>query len=483
MKRLLHGLAGHRAFGFGMPLAVTLLLAALTARPDTPYTGTGWVIGVPVPGIWCTNAQGQVGMRGNAHQVRVQCSDPRVTGRRTVFVNGGAQADGSSLIYGAAYQEVGTWDATGTNFTATGGMWETSHRGTMQADGSLELHIVGSGWGGAIDGLRVDETLTRAPGPILDPTIPYFYTGTIKPPPLNTIEVVSDFSGPFTYPIWGKGTCFNSNGQFHAVGNFPLATVTFNDTYLFGAQCNPPLWIVTNGTTREWRADLVSLNDNATNMAELVVSAYLDRGYVFFKGRDFAFLLKWSSQLNNSVLWCEQTSVPLPHTDVIMAVALTRQDPNVVITTRVLDKADPNQVLFAHSCLDTPASDTTLTTSQLEALTGMHFTGLSPDAAEPPPTVVGPALGLFQYTDGHQPVPTAVYDNLEMRTSEIPPVCVERTLRLRWPKSATINYAVQGAPTVQGPYTPVEDLTMPGFDQMTIPMSGPAQFFRLREVP
>jgi hypothetical protein len=80
-------------------------------------------------------------------------------------------------------------------------------------------------------------------------------------------------------------------------------------------------------------------------------------------------------------------------------------------------------------------------------------------------------------------VPTAVYDNLEVRTSEIPPVCVERTVRLRWPASATINYAARGAPTVLGPWLPVEDPAKPGFNQMTVPMSGPAQFFRLIQAP
>jgi len=422
-------------------------------------------------------------MRGNAHLARVQCSDPRVTGRRTVFVNGGAQVDGSSVLYGAAYQEVGTWDAAGTNFTAAGGMWETSYRGAMGADGSLDLRIVGYGWGGTIDGLRIDETLTRGPGPILDPTIPYDFVGTIKPAPLNTIELVNDFSRPFTFPAYGKGACFNADGQFHAVGTFPTATKTFDDTYLFGQQCNASGWTVTNGLTREWRADLVGLDDNATNMAELVVSAYQSTGYGFLKGRDFALLLKWSSQLRNTVLWCERTTVPLPHTNVIMAVALTRQDPNVVITTRVLDKADPNKALFAHSYLDTPASDTSLTASELQALTGMQITGLFPDAAEPPPNVVGVCLGLFQYTNGKQPAPTAVYDNLEMRTSEIPLLGLERAVRLSWPASPSVNYAVQSAPAVQGPYTPVEDLAMPGFNQMTVPMSDPAGFFRLIPAP
>jgi len=187
MKPILQQLAGRRAFSSGLPITAALvLLAAFAVKADTSYTGTGWVIGAPVPGIWCTNTLGQVGLRGNAHLVRVQCTDARVTGRRTVFVDGGAQADGSSLLYGAAYQEVGTWDATGTNFTPAGGMWETSYRGTMGADGSLQLHIVGYGWGGTIDGLRLDETLTRAAGATLDPAIPYNYTGMIKPAPLST---------------------------------------------------------------------------------------------------------------------------------------------------------------------------------------------------------------------------------------------------------------------------------------------------------
>jgi hypothetical protein len=123
----------------------------VTAQTSTPYTATGWVIGVPVPGLWCTNALGQVGFRGNAHLARVVGTDPRLTGRRTIFVDGAAQADGSSIIYGPVYHEVGTWDVAGTNFTPTGGMWETTYRGTMGTDGSLQLHMVGSGWGGTIE--------------------------------------------------------------------------------------------------------------------------------------------------------------------------------------------------------------------------------------------------------------------------------------------------------------------------------------------
>jgi len=406
-------------------------------------------------------------------------------------VNGAAQADGSALIYGAAYQEVGTWDLTNPpspKFTPTGGMWETSHRGTMGTDGSLELHIVGSGWGGAIDGLRVDETLKRGPGAILDPTIPYLYTGTIIPPLLNTVELVSDFNQPFAYPRYGSGTCVNQHGQFHATGSFKVPTGPF-DTFVLGPQCAADAgWSLVNGTTLEWRADLVSLDENATNFAQLAISAVYAPGYCLnlSQGGDLAFMMKWSAQdADYRILWCERLAVPLPHSDVTFAVALTRKDPDAVITARVLDKADPNKVLFAHSYVDTPASDTTLTGAEFKALTGMQIPGLSPDALEPPPTKVkvGALLGLFQYTDGKQPTPTAVWDHVDLRRSEIPLLGIEWAVRVSWPAAATISYAIEGGPTVQGPWLPVQVQSPPGFQNLTVPANEFMRFFRAVQAP
>src|SRR5512138_2175969 len=119
------------------------------------------------------------------------------------------------------------------------------------------------------------------------------------------------------------------------VGNFSRPTVYLEDSYLWGGgrsgACLRTLSL-TNGTTREWRVDLVSLDNNATNAAELVVSDVYGPGYCFFKFRDFAMLLKWSRSMAESLLWCERTQ-PLPHSNVVMTLALTRQDPNLVITT------------------------------------------------------------------------------------------------------------------------------------------------------
>jgi hypothetical protein len=80
-------------------------------------------------------------------------------------------------------------------------------------------------------------------------------------------------------------------------------------------------------------------------------------------------------------------------------------------------------------------------------------------------------------------VPTAVFDNLEMRTSEIPPLGIEPAVRVSWPALDAIRYAIQAAPTVQGPWLPVQDSTIPGMNQMTVPANGLMRFFRAVQAP
>ena len=93
-------------------------------------------------------------------------------------------------------------------------------------------------------------------------------------------------------------------------------------------------------------------------------------------------------------------------------------------------------------------------------------------------------LDIWQYNyDGQRPAAEATFDNLELRTSEVPGVSIERAVRLRWPASVTLNYAVEGAPTLQGPWMPVQETTLPGMNQMTVPTSELMQFFRARQAP
>jgi len=46
-----------------------------------------------------------------------------------------------------------------------------------------------------------------------------------------------------------------------------------------------------------------------------------------------------------------------------------------------------------------------------------------------------------------------------------------------------VNYTVEGAPTVQGPWSRVQYPAMPGMQQMTFPASDLNGFFRLVQAP
>ncbi len=202
-------------------------------------------------------------------------------------------------MQGPCYLQFGTWDTSETTFTPTGGLWVLPWHGVMKTDYSVQISIAGCGSGGTIDGWWLEMTLTRAAAKdSIDPTVPYLYSATIKPPPMNTVEVVDDF-----------------------------------------------------------------------------------------------------------------------------------------------------------------------------------------DDTEPPLTAgAGIALSAWQYTDGNQPELAVTYDNLELRTSEIPPVRVERAVRLSWPTSS-INSSVEAAPTPRGPWLPVLDPAKPGMQQMTVLADSAAQFYRLIQAP
>ena len=389
-----------------------------------------------------------------------------------------------ALLYGPAYHEVGTWDATGTNFTPTGGMWETSYRGTMGADGSLQLHIVGTGWGGTIDGLRVEETLTRAAGAILDPALPYHYAGTMKPPPLSTSEMLDDFNDN-EVTAWlpyvsdrGSGGATEANQQFTVWGSFPgVVTHSFFDSYSFKVLNRSP-WSVGEGQTLEARVDLIGFNNEGT-------SAFFELGttsglYGLLQGRAFIAILKYSPANGFSVSACE--TVQVRQTDVILSLALTRVSPNLIVTARVFDKTKADVLLYERNVVDSPQADPSLTVNEYEALSGMRMSAdFNPDTAGVPFIFFRPGIGLIQYNDGTKQQAEATFDNLELRTHEVPPLGIGQAVVLSWPDVG--SYSIESAPGVQGPWLPLRDTVPRGMKQITVPLSGPAQFFRLRQAP
>ncbi len=384
------------------------------------------------------------------------------------------------------YQEVGTWDLAdpqNPRFTPTGGLWETTHRGVMQADNSLQLEIVGYGSGGTIDGLRLEETLTRAAGELMDPAIPYQYTGTLKPPPLSTNLLLDDFNAPAVgWSYWGPQSYSYTrpSGRLVVTGHWPVITRSVMDSYTIGMP--PTRWTVADGQTLEARVELVSSSESTT-WATLMVGTTTGF-YGLCKGHDFMALRKWSvnqSDSGRAVTLFNFEKPQLPDSDVVLALALTRANTNVVVTVRVLDKTNPDSVLYESSVVDTPNADPALTSAELLSLSGMNLV-LSADPREAPFTTGEAAVGIFQYNhDGRQPAAVATFDNLELRKHDVPTLGIGQAVVLTWPDVG--SYAVEGASSVEGSWLPVNDTPRPGMKQMTVPLTQPVQFFRLRQAP
>jgi hypothetical protein len=241
---------------------------------------------------------------------------------------------------------------------------------------------------------------------------------------------------------------------------------------------------VENDSTLELRADLVRLSENATNLAAIYLAGTWENGqfYSFIKGHDFVMLGKYGlAPVGESVFACDRAVIK--NTNVVLSLALTRVNPNVVLTARVLDKDNHNAVLYERSVVDTPAVDRCLTTDEVFAASGMNLAFLTDRSGAPYTWGSAIVLATLQCTDGNQPAVAAVFDNVELRTLEVPGIGIERAVRLSWPASASINYSVEGAPTLQGPFVPVQDLVTPGMNQMTVPASDLMRFFRLVNAP
>jgi hypothetical protein len=273
----------------------------------------------------------------------------------------------------------------------------------------------------------------------------------------------------------GQGKISETNQQFTVRGYWPgVHSASLYDSWAKGWISKA--WAVADGQTLEWRVDLVGMSGSTSMVYPGAGSWSALRSYVIAVGRDFVAIGKLAS--GPAVLCCDKTTIKT--TNVVLALALTRVQTNLVVTARVLDKDNQGAVLFERSVVDTPGVDPTLTTAEFEALTGMRLQWWK-DLKEAP-LFSGDSFNLeiFQCNDGAQPAAEVIFDNLELRACEIPQIGIAQAARLTWPAAATVDFAVEYAPTVNGPWLPLNDQSLPGLKQMTVPANRDMQFFRLR---
>lgn len=290
----------------------------------------------------------------------------------------------------------------------------------------------------------------------------------------------------------GKGQVklTETNQQFQVRGYWPgIQTMgrDLADTESYGYLIRN--WSVPDGQTVEWRVDLVGMNDHTTFVAMNLWSGDAGAGYALFKGHDFVHLCKPSPSLDGVHGHFFHERALIKNTNVVLAVAVTRVNPNVIITTRVLDKANDNAVLYERSVVDTPEVDRTLSETELEAASGMHLHS-GPDSG--PPLTSGSAvlLTVFQYNDGTRPAAEVTFDNLERWTSTFPAWKPEITIQLlsngpprvnlKLSAAANSSWAIERALNPTGPWVVLGTLLIGSDGSAQCEDPNPVGFYRAR---
>jgi len=284
-------------------------------------------------------------------------------------------------------------------------------------------------------------------------------------PGLGTTNVVIDDFDDNKLTGWaseghkGQATLTEANQRLNVRGYWPgVHTVDLGDTAALGILSRN--WSVPNGQTVELRVDLVGLNEHATAGGMDLWNGNSGAGYALLKGPGFVHLCKPSLSVRGIHGQFFHERVRIRNTNVVLALAVTRVNPNVILTARVLDKENNNAVLYERSVVDTPGVDRTLTQAEMEAASGMH---LDAGTDVGPPITSGSEvfLDLFQYTDGTRPAAEVTYDNLERWTSIFPVWRPEIAIQLLSTIPPRMNLTLSAAPNSSWTIERALDLTGP----------------------
>ena len=275
------------------------------------------------------------------------------------------------------------------------------------------------------------------------------------------------------------------NQQFVAYGSFgPFQTNNPLATHAAGIHSIPTSGPLPDSQTLELRADLIGTSENDA-LAGLAFNWLPGgQGYAFFMDQDEVTMMKFHSGGTACAMLFYETR-PLRNGNVTLVLALTRRGSNVEITTRVLDKVNPNAVLFERTVTDTPQADPVLPNRAYRgALTGPDVAGT--------PWPVGAAPGNVELTinwvnsqrppDGSA---AAIYDNLEVWQYESPQLTIQKAVVLSWPVTSG-RFVVDGASDPNGPWEPVPNpwwRTNAAQNEVCLLAPDSMKLFRLRLVP
>jgi hypothetical protein len=266
----------------------------------------------------------------------------------------------------------------------------------------------------------------------------------------------------------------------------PAPTNNISATHVPGLHTLPSFGALPDNQTLELRAELVSANQNDAfaNIALNWAAPALGSGYMFSKDEDELNLVKFYNQ-GTSLAYFFYTNQPVKNQNVTLVLALTREDSNVKINMRVLDRDNANAVLFDHTVTDTPQADEVLPNRS-----GRGFICMPDPPGNPWPLLGSPGLAQLCVTWGNPqqaPNPRAqvVFDNLELWQYQTPQLGIQNAVVLSWPVTAT-QFVLESAPGVQGPWEVVSapwSRTNATQIEVSVPAPDSMRLFRLKFAP
>lgn len=251
--------------------------------------------------------------------------------------------------------------------------------------------------------------------------------------------VYDDFENPTNSgTLWSGSVSFGTGGQAVTNGHVRIfVTPDALHDYAFSSLESVRTWKLQEGRTLEFRADLLSSNDDGA-------VAYMGfdlrdgtRGYAVFLDKDTLALLK---RANTPLqLFFLTNGTPVSVSNVKLVVSMTGVQSDVLLKFRILDN-NAGAVIFEREYRDTPGQDPLQVGPDIPpgnylGLSGCFQLGLLRDAAILDPVVTLPPGAMAE----------VVFDNAEVLEYDVPSLQAAHSVLLSWSENTAEEQIVVAA--------------------------------------
>jgi hypothetical protein len=289
-------------------------------------------------------------------------------------------------------------------------------------------------------------------------------------------EVYDDFENPTrSMALWTRTVWYGTGGQTVSNGQVRIY-VTPTGNHAFSFLQSVRRWTLREGHTLEFRADLLSSNDDGAVAFFGFNLGDGNNGYRLFVDEDTLIMHKRSSPGVQCFFWTN--GAPVKVSNVKLVVSMTGTKSAVLLKFRILDNDNAGAVIIEREFWDTAAADPMQVGSDNPpesylGQSGYFYVGLYHDnAGVLDPEVTLPHLGEAE----------VVYDNAEVFEYDVPSLDIAKSVLLSWsPNTEEEQIVVMADSLTSTTWTPCPApiFTGSGGLSITVPITQSQQFFKL----